>query len=432
MAFISFVTTYKPIVCGIADYAEYITRESPTGRWEVLSFNLQNYGVPLVCEGPLPVDPVWYGIPGRFDYSAADIMKGLVPRSDQVLWFQHEFGIWQDSIRFVEMLKELAIPKAVTLHSLHFQSPETPYGLRGSEYSLLRELLPCTDAITVFSEGVRAAVSRAFPEHRQKVHILRHGTHVYPKVENMSRMEAKARVHAYLVNESDLDEGSKAVLEQERILLDPDMVVVGGAGFVTHSKGIETLFDACQLLRQALPGVKIAAVYAGRLRETDSRPDSRCALELRSISRNARGLFLETYLPREMLALMLRALDVHFYWPSDCTQSGIMAHALGAGATMACRDMEGVGETVRMAGGVTDSGFERIVIQMKELALNPAVRESLSKRAAAYADEFSWKRQTMQHFELADRLCRSRLYPLEVAPRPVPNVLSQGEPSLTR
>jgi hypothetical protein len=58
---------------------------------------------------------------------------------------------------------------------------------------------------------------------------------------------------------------------------------------------------------------------------------------------------------------MLRALDIHFYWPSDCTQSGIIAHALGTGATIACRDMEGVGETVKMAGGLTSPDFGRLV-----------------------------------------------------------------------
>ena len=318
------------------------------------------------------------------------------------------------------------------LHSLHSKRSETPYGLRRGEYGFLRDLLPCVDAITVFSEGVRSAVRRAFPEHVDRVHVLRHGAHSYPQLRTVSRMEAKARVHAYLVNESDLDEDSKVVLERERLLLDPETVVVGGAGFVTHSKGIEMLFDACRSLRQELPGVKIAAVYAGRVREPDSRPDSRCASDLRSAPANTRDLFLETYLPRRMLALMLRALDVHFYWPSDCTQSGILAHALGAGATIVCRDMEGVGETVRMAGGVADSDFERGVARMKELVIDAALREELSERAVEYADRFSWGEQAMEHYRLADRLCRSERVSIVASASRSSSVHTQGEPSLSR
>jgi glycosyltransferase involved in cell wall biosynthesis len=432
MASISFVTTYRPIVCGIADYTEYITRASPAGEREVLSFNLEKYGMPVGCDRPSPTDHVWYGIPSRDDYSARDVLRGLRPRSDQVLWFQHEFGIWRDSRLFLDMLAGLPYPKMVSLHSLHFQSPETPYGLRRNEYNLLRALLPSTDAITVFSEGVRTAVSHAFPRYREKVHIVRHGVHLYPAYAKMCRMEAKAAMHSYLVNKSDLDEGNKAVLRSERVLLDPDTVVIGGAGFITHSKGIQTLFSACQLLRDALPEAKIAAVYAGRLREPDSRPDSRYASKLRSASGHPWDLFLETYLPPEILPLMLRALDVYFYWPNDCTQSGIMAHALGAGATIACRDMEGVGETARLAGGVTSSDFGTLVHRMKALVMNPGIRETLSARATAFADAFSWRTQATAHFDLADSLWRSRYYPRVVAPTPVAAIRAQGEPSLSR
>jgi len=71
-------------------------------------------------------DPVWYGIPGREDFSASSILAGLRPEKDQVLWFQHEFGIWRGDLRFVKMLKGLDNVKVVSPHSLHFQSSETP------------------------------------------------------------------------------------------------------------------------------------------------------------------------------------------------------------------------------------------------------------------------------------------------------------------
>ncbi len=418
MAFITFITPYKPIICGIADYAGFITRESPPGRWNVLSFNLDNYGVPLSADRAPLTDPVWYGIPGREDFSASSILAGLRPEKDQVLWFQHEFGIWRDNARFVNMLRALNNIKVVTLHSLHFQSSETPYGLRSQEYSFLHLLLPYTDAITVFSDGVYKAVTRAFPQYSDKVHVLWHGTHLYPEVARMSRAEAKARIHDYLVGESSLNQASKDNLRQQRVLLDPETVVIGEAGFISASKGIELLYHARNALRLMLPRRKIAAVYVGVLRQVDAINDSECAAELRTRYNGAGEFFLETYLPGDMLPVLLRALDIYFYWPSDCTQSGIVAHALGAGATIACRDLEAVGETVRMASGLTSADFAHLIARTKELILDPRLRNEMAERAVGYAEGFSWRNQALKHFELAEQLCRSRRVPRLVTNTP--------------
>ena len=408
MAFITFVTPYRPVICGIADYAQSVTRESPRGGWDVLSFNLENYGVRLGNDwGPL-TDPVRHSIPSREDYSARTIREELWPQEDQVLWFQHEFGIWSNSERFVGMLRDLNYPKVVTLHTLHFQSDETVYGLRRQEYSFLRMLLPHTDAITVFSDGVYNAVTQAFPQYRDRVQVLRHGTHPYPEVASMTRQDAKARMHEYLMGDSGLDEVSKDNLRKGSVLTDPDTIVIGGAGFVTASKGVGPLFHVRDVLQQMLPETKIAAVYVGSLREPDHRVDSRCAAELRTRYDSAGKFFLETYLPRDMLPVILRSLDVHFYWPSDCSQSGIVAHALGVGATIACRDMEGVGETMKMAGGLTSKDLGKLTAGIRELVLNPGLTNEISQRAFRYAEEFSWKNQALRHFELAEQLLRSK------------------------
>jgi len=408
MAYISFITPYKPIVCGIADYTEFITSESLPGTWAVLSFNSDLYGVPISNNKVSPTAPVCYCIPSRDDFSADSILKGMRHYNDEVLWFQHEFGIWQDDVRFVNMLRDLDHIKVVSPHSLHFQSGETIYGLRLREHSFLRLLLPHIDAITVFSEGVYQAVTRAFPEYREKVHVLRHGTHLYLKIAKMGRLEAKNRIHEFLIGESGLDQVSKDKLRHERVFLDPEATLIGGAGFITHSKGIEPLFHARDVLHEMLPDRKIVAIYVGFLRQTDNNVDSRCAVELRARYSDAGNFFLETYLPGDLLPVMLRALDIHLYWPSDCTQSGIIAHSLGTGATVACRDMEGVGETVKMAGGLTLRDFGRLIDGIRWLILDHDLRNEMSEGAVRYATEFSWRNQAIKHFELAEQLCRSR------------------------
>jgi len=236
--------------------------------------------------------------------------------------------------------------------------------------------------------------------------MLRHGIHLYPEIARMSREKAKARIHEYLVGESGLDQASKDDLRQQRVFLDSNTIVMGTAGFITASKGIELLYHAHDLLQQMLPRRKVAAVHVGFLRETDNSADSKFTAELRTKHNSPGQFLLESYLPEDMLPLLLRALDIYFYWPSDCTQSGILAHALGAGATIACRDMEGVGETVKMAGGLAYADFEQAITGLEELILHPKLRNEMSERAVKYAEEFSWKNQASQHFELAERLCQ--------------------------
>lgn len=409
MAYITFITPYKPIICGIADYTEFTTRESLPGTWAVLSFNLEQYGAPLSNNKVSLTDPVSYCIPSRYDFSASSILKGIRHSEDEVLWFQHEFGIWPDDVRFVNMLRDLDGIKVVSPHSLHFQSDETIYGLRRREHSFLQILLPHIDAITVFSDGVYQAVTRAFPEYCERVHILRHGTHLYPEIARMSRLEAKKRIHEFLIGESGLDQASKGKLRQEGVFLDPEATLIGGTGFISRSKGIDPLFNARDVLHEMLPGRRIIAVYVGFLRQTDNKDGSRWAVKLRGRCSDAGHFFLETYLPGDLLPVMLRALDIHFYWPGDCTQSGIIAHALGTGATIACRDMEGVGEMVKMAGGLTSPDFSRLIDGVRWLVLDRGLRDEMSERAVRYAEEFSWRNQALKHFELAEQLCRSRL-----------------------
>jgi len=77
--------------------------------------------------------------------------------------------------------------------------------------------------------------------------------------------------------------------------------------------------------------------------------------------------------------------------------------------------MEGVGETVKMAGGLARINFEQAISGLKELILKPELRNEMSERAVMYAEEFSWRNQALEHFELVERLCHSRVQHLHPA-----------------
>jgi len=392
------------MMCGIADYTSYLVREMPAEKCRVLSFNLREYQGPHVSNNGSDVERglVWYGIPGYGEYSASSILRGLesfgADFEDSVLWFQHENGIWPDDKRFISMLRTLEMPKIVTFHTLHFQNPETAFGLRLCEYQMLHDLLPEVQAITVFSRGVCRAVTAAFPEYREKVHLMRHGIHQYPEICALGRMEVKKKLHDFLLQESDLRRETKELLCRERILLDPEVIIIGQTGFLCPMKNSELLY----IFRDGLQGLvrdrKIVAVRIGSPREEVQKAYAR---QLENEANGHDKFLLETWLPPRMLPLAQRAFDINFYWPSQCTQSGVLAHALGAGAVIVGRDIEGVGETLKEAGQLADTHFDHLMMNTRNLVLKPDTGHWMEEKALEYAHRFSWRNQAQKHLELA-------------------------------
>ena len=405
MTKVCFVGTYPPIMCGIADFTFYIARTGPSGEWSAISFALDEDARVPTPEGERPVPEAWHGIPGSEGIAVRVVKKGLEALgcgdSDSVVWFQHEFNIWTDSLALVATLRGLDLPKVVTLHTLHFQSAETPSGLRRREHDFLSALLPHVDAITVFGHGVHHAVALAFPQHRHKVHIIRHGAHLYPEASRLNRADAKKRLRDYLLGESGLDEATLRAIDDERIFTDANTVVIGQTGFLHPIKGSEYLFPARDRLQELLPDRRVVALRIGEARQADHR-------EHVTVLRQAQNLrdkyLLELWLPQEMLPVAQRALDVNYYWPNDCTQSGILSHAFGAGALIAGRDLEGVGETLREAGALCEVDQDSLFLKIRQVLLSGKLRKEIEQTGVAYAARYSWKNQAQRHRELARSL----------------------------
>ncbi|MDY6912640.1 MAG: hypothetical protein SVM79_09810, partial [Chloroflexota bacterium] len=394
------------IKCGIADYTSFTTREMPAEKWGVLSFDLEKYGLPLIPQNISEAgQQVWYGMPSPHELSPAIIMDGLnelgAKDNNALLWIQHETAIWPDTTKFITTLRELDIPKIVTLHTINFQSTETLSGLRIYQYDLLRELLPCVDAITVFNSGVRQAVITAFPEYSEKVHVLKHGVHSYPDITSLSKIEAKERLNDFLLHESDIDETAKASLYRQRILLDPNTIILGQAGFLCPFKQSEVLYTVKDNLQKIIPHKRIVIMRIGSPREESQES---YAKQLKRGQNGIDNFLLETWLPPDVFPLAQRAFDINIYWPSKCTQSGVLAHAFGAGAIVAGRDLEGMGKAMKEAGALTDYNLGSLIMQIRNLILNPEIALETEESALRYANRLSWNKQAQRHFDLADRI----------------------------
>jgi hypothetical protein len=91
--------------------------------------------------------------------------------------------------------------------------------------------------------------------------------------------------------------------------------------------------------------------------------------------------------------------------------------------------MEGVGEAVRMAGGLTSPNFGDLITGIQRLILDPGLGAQASEKASAYAQRFSWRNQALRHFDLAEELCRYRVGGLATASPPARDSSADGEPS---
>ncbi|MBM3132523.1 MAG: glycosyltransferase family 4 protein [Chloroflexi bacterium] len=405
MTRICFVAPFRPITQSVAEYTSFITRELPPARWSVLSFDPSTCGASFIASHRLMKHDVWHSVPERTYDTISSIVYRLEPAESQnvVLWFQHPSCPWPNERQFVEMLKCLDIPKVITFHSLHFQSAETPMGLRKDEVALLEELLPHMEAMTVFNRGVYRAVISAFPEHRQKVRVLKHGVPIHTESLGLSRKEAKEKLHDFLLHEPDLDQQSKKALHDQRVLLDPDTFVIGETGFLSPMKQSDRLFLIRDILQRMTHPRKIVALRIGAPRDADQMS---FADTLRLQQDQKAKLLLEIYLPDDMLPIAERAFDVNFCWPVECTGSRTITHILGAGGIIAGRDMEETGETLRESKAIAQKELGLLVASIRQLILNPEIGDRIESNAREYAARFSWENQAHEHCAFAEELAQ--------------------------
>ena len=245
------------------------------------------------------------------------------------------------------------------------------------------------------------AVTSAFPDQREKVHVVKHGVHSYPEISRLSRKEAKEKLNDYLLYESNLDQETRKLLYRQRVFLDPNTFVIGQTGFLSPAKGSELLYTARDSLQKAVPNKRIAAVRIGSPRD---KSQEMYVKKLQRLQNEKPSFLFQVWLPQSILSLAQRAFDLNFYWPRECTQSGVLAHALGAGAMIAGRDLEGVGETLQEAGQLVDTNLRYLLTKITKMLLNPELVERAEERALSYAAEFSWENQARSHYELAEKI----------------------------
>lgn len=234
----------------------------PGDRWNVITFKPDEFSI---CNGDFIVDK-----DRRVDYWISLDNPSLPPDlKGDILWFQHSFGMWgRVNTHFLKLIEEGKLrgkKVGASFHTIHFQSGETQWGMQEKEFELLGDALPLLDFITVFSNGARQAVIKAFPQHKEKVIVLRHGIHNYPKV---SKEYAREKFFSYLSNLSTIPNSEKIFLRGiGKSLINGETVLLGNYGFITQDKDPIQLYEIGKRVSERLPKYRVITLFVGMIQE---------------------------------------------------------------------------------------------------------------------------------------------------------------------
>ncbi len=396
-------------MCGIGTYTHYLTRNMPKGKWEVIAFQLDEFSRCREIEVKKNESVIYH----------LSLENPSLPQTitGEVVWFQHSFGMWGRTnapfLKLIEEGKRKGRKVGASFHTIHFQSKETPWGMQEKEVELLREALPLLDFITVFTIGARQAVTEAFPQYQDKVLVLRHGIHHYPRV---SKEYAREKLFDYLSHLPSLPNSEKIRLKGlGKTFLHEEVLLIGNYGFITQDKDPLQLYQIGMRIREGLPKHRVIVLFVGKIQERkDKKREVYLPIleALRSLHDGKENLFYEEYLPEELFPLAFRALDVAVFWCSNATQSGRMAHAQGTGVAIAGRNLEGIGETLALSGLPSAQTIEEISDQIVKIIKNPNLWRMMEEKNNWFTHQYSFRNQAHKHLLLAEAVRDGAKFPI--------------------
>ena len=402
---ITFISTYPPIMCGIASYLKHIIEQLPEDSWQVISFKLRKTKNFKILPAKEKEPNTHYILPRSEPKKIIRKVNRLVNGS--VVWIQHSWGIWggKNISEFIKFVSEIKGKKIITFHTIHFQSNETPYGLEEIEYKLLESILPIVNVITVFSDGVYLAVCGAFPNFKDKIVVLRHYCEIYPSA---STKNAKKKLIESLLSAKRINSKLKRQLENlGKIIAKKNVKLIGDIGFITPNKGSEIIYLVQEELEKKI-NQKIISMYIGTVRDITNNEQVNYAKKLKDFHDGKKKFFINSYIPEESLSLYLKAFDVIILWPNACTQSGRLALLQGAGVCAIGKNMEGIGETMKLSALPTVDTYGSLVNVLARVLTRTDSRNLMIGMSKTYARKFRSSIQAKKTLRLANAVRRRK------------------------
>jgi glycosyltransferase involved in cell wall biosynthesis len=362
------VSTFPPTQCGIATFAESLTRALAHAGATVEMVDL-----PAGPETP-PHEATLHRHRG---YQDLPVTAYLLNSFDVVI-LQHEFGIWdgQDGHGIVDLIGMVATPVVTVLHTV-------PSAASGGQRRALQRILDLSDAVVVLSHSAFRRLTQDFSVRPDTLVMIPHG--------------ATALWHRRRPAE---DNATHRILTW---------------GLLGHGKGLEWGIRAMAILRDR--GVAGEYVIAGathpNVRRSEGEAYRRSLLDLaRKLGVSASVTVADDYLSDDGLSQLICESSL-FLLPYDSREqitSGVLVEAIAAGGPVIATRFPHAAELLGTGAGIlVDHGDPIAIADAVEHALRDGeASERMRERSRALAADLDWGRVGDNYLTLADQLWRGR------------------------
>ena len=369
---ILFVSTYPPQECGIATYTRALVRgvEEDNGGAECMIAVPENGGFPVQAR-----KKIVHVVRNRGPYAYAQAAKWINESSCDVVWLQHEFGIFTGKCGrdIVTLCRHLRKPLVTTLHTVMYDpQPE--------EKEITRQLVQMSSAVMVMANAAVKILRTRYKVNPAKLFVVPHGT---PDVR--------------FVPSSRADKGKYA-----------GHTLLSTFGLISRGKGLENAIAALPTVAAKFPEVKYLIIGQTHpkvlLNEGESYRESLVRLA-EDLGVSAHVEFVNRYMGLQELLDYLRITDVYVtpYIGKEQIVSGALAYAVACGKAIVSTPYRYASEVLGDGRGLLvdfrdSEGMAKAVLT---LLRNPELKESIETRSYAFGRNMTWQQVGAQHIHWA-------------------------------
>ncbi len=390
---IALLGNYLPRKCGIATYTTdshaALAARYPDLTVDVWAMNdrIEGYDYPAAVTGTIAQND-------RDSYLAA--ARAIEDSGAQVLWLQHEFGIFGGSAgeMVMALLDRLTIPVVVTMHTV-LEHPNS------DQRRVTEALLRRSARVVVMAERGRETLVKTYGARRNTIAVIPHG------------VPDRAFV-------------DPASLKDQFGWAGRDVVLT--FGLLSPGKGIETMIAALPAITAQHPEllyVVLGATHPHLVAHEGEAYRERLIAQAASLGVSDNIQFLDEFFDHDALIDRIQAADVYVTPYSNPAQvtSGTLAYAVGVGKAVVSTPYVHATEILSDGHGVLvefrdSAGFAR---EISGLLASERNRVALSNRAYARGRTMIWERNAEASVEqlLAAAVSRPRRLPLTTELKPL-------------
>ncbi len=364
---IALIGNFPPRRCGIATFTAD-TRDALVGAQPGLAVDV--YAMDD-GQGASARDP---GVSHLRQNEAGDYAMAArqINRSDtQIVWLQHEFGIYggRDGGMVVDFVDAIAVPVIITLHTI-LEKPSP------NQRRIMHALIARADVLIVMAEKGRKILTDCYAAPAAKIRLIPHGIPDRPYV----------------------DPGAaKQVLGQDLGFAGRSVILT--FGLLSAEKGVGDMIEAMPAITAARPDalyVVLGASHPHVVAHSGSSLRDGLAARAAELGMSDHVRFIDQFVDLGQLTRYLQASDVYVtpYHNPDQITSGTLSYAVGLGkpvvSTGYVHALELLGDGTGIL--VPFRSPEALAAAVSGLLVDDAKRDQLARRAYRVGRSMTWSR----------------------------------------